>query len=442
MALKKLYAIPPPTHFMTHERKNLEKSQVELTITVSPQDYKEDMKNAALRISERAAIKGFRPGKAPYDLVKQQVGELKIIEEAMQTIVEKNFFQAVKNEKLETIGMPQITILKVAPDNDFVFKAVAALLPKIKLPDLSSIKIKSEKKETGEKEVDAVLKDLQKMQTKESVKTGPALKDDKVTIRLEMFIDKVPVEGGQADSHHVYLSEDHYIPGVSEQLVGLKKDDTKEFTLKFPKEHYQKHLAGKSVDFKIKINEVYNLEHPEINDELAKGLGQESLDKLKNLLKENLETDAKQKEAQRVDVKILDKLVETGQFEEIPEILIKSEKQKIFHELKHSLERQGVPMEQYLKDLKKTEEQIFQDFSEQAARRVKAALISRQIALENNIRASKEDIDKEISAIKSAYPEDKTVEENLKKPEVLDTLAATAQNRKVMEFLREKILNK
>ncbi|MEK7131670.1 MAG: trigger factor [Patescibacteria group bacterium] len=425
---------------MKYDVKTLEKSQVELTITVEPADYKKDMEAAALRISERAAIKGFRPGKASYEMVKQQVGEIKIIEEAMQSIVEKNFFEATKKEKLDTVGMPQITIIKIAPGNDLVFKAAVALLPKIKLGNLSTVKVKYQAKEIGDKEVDGVLNDLKKMQTKEILKSGEATKEDKLVINLEMFFDKVPVEGGQAANHQVYLNEPHYIPGLAEQLIGVKKDDVKEFTLKFPKDHYQKHLAGKDVDFKVKINDVFELQHPTIDDEFAKSVGQENLEKLKSILKENLIADAKHKDDQKIEIEILDKVIESSTFEEVPDVLINAEKNKIFHELKNSLSGQGIEMEQYLKDLKKSEEDIYKDFSEQALRRVKAALVSRQVALENKIEAEPKDVDEEVKMIRAAYPDNKNVEENLKKPEVMETLALTLQNRKVLAFLKEKIL--
>ena len=425
---------------MKYELKNLEKSQVKITITVEPADYKKDMEAAAVRISERAAIKGFRAGKAPYEMVKQQVGEIRIIEEAMQSIVEKNFFNAAKEAKLDTVGMPQITITKIAPGNDLVFSATVALLPKIKLGDLATVKVKHEAKEITDQDIDSVLNDLKKMQTKEILKNDVAAKEDKVVINMEMFLDKVPVDGGQATNHQVYLNEPHYIPGLAEQLVGLKKDDTKEFSLKFPKDHYQKHIAGKNVDFKIKVNDVFELQHPEINDEFAKSLGQKSVDDIKTIIKNNLAEEAKQKDNQKIEIEILDQMIAASEISEVPDVLINAEKNKIFQELKYSLANQGIEMETYLKDLKKTEEDIFKDFTEQALRRVKAALISRQVALDNNIKAEKADLDEEIKQIKVAYPNNPTVEENLKKQEVLDTLALTVQNRKVMNFLKDAVL--
>lgn len=425
---------------MRHEKKQLEKSELELTITLEPQEYQKDMEEAAERLSQRAAIKGFRPGKAPYDFIKQQMGEVKIIEEAVESIIQRTFFEIIKEEKIDSVGMPKINVEKMVPGNDFVYKAIVALLPKIKLIDLKKIKVESKPIEITDEELNKVLTDLQKMQTKEIIKTGKAKKEDKVLIDMDMFIGGVPVEGGQAKDHHVYLNEEHYIPGLKEQLIDLSKDDVKEFNLRFPKNHYQKHLADKDVDFKIKVKDVFELTLPELNDEFAKKLGQESVDKLKELLKENMMREAEMKEKQRVEADILEQIIEKSNFEEIPQILIDSEKRKMFYELKHDLEHHGIEMEQYLKDIKKTEEQIFQDFEQQANKRVKAALVSRQVAVDNNIKVEKEDLDKELELIKKTYAHDEKILENLKRPEILDNIIGTIQNRKVLEFLKAEVI--
>lgn len=426
---------------MSYTRKTMEKSQVEFHFTIPFGEYQKDLEAAAVRLSERAAIKGFRPGKVPYEMVKQQVGELKIMEEALERVVQRTFFEAVKTEKLTTIGMPKINVEKMAPGNELMYTATVALMPAVKLPVLKEIKIESRPVAVGATQVYEVLANLKKMQPKEIVKTGVATKEDKMVISMEMFLDKVPVEGGQAPNHQVYLSEAHYIPGLAEQLVGLKKDDTKEFALKFPEDHYQKHIAGKNVDFKIKVNEVFELQYAELNDEFAKNLGQESLERLKELLLGNLTREAEKKEAERVEVAIIEQMIEKSTFEDLPQILIDSEKRKMFYELKGDLDRRGIAIEQYLKDVKKTEEQIYTDFTEGATKRAKAALISREVAKQNDIAVSSAEIHKEVELIKQQYKGEEGIEENLKRPEVLDTIAATVQNRKVISFLKEKIIS-
>jgi trigger factor len=414
---------------MEYITKKLIGSEVELTVTVKAEEYKKNMEDAAKRLSERAGIKGFRPGKAPYDMVKSQLGEQKILEEALESIIQKNYYDAVTKEKLSAIGMPLVTLEKVAAGNDLVFKAKVALMPTVKLPNLEEIKVKQDDAKVEDKEVDETVDGLRRMQMKEVIKNGISTDKDKVVIDMDMLIDKVPVEGGFAKDHQVYLSEKHYIPGLSEQLIGLKKDEKKEFSLEFPKEHYQKHLAGKMVDFKITVKDVYTLELPPLDEEFAKSLGQKNIADLKELIKKNMEAEAVRKVAQKTE-------------SEIPDLLIKNEKHKMFHELEHDLEHRGLSMEDYLKQLKKTEDEIFQDFTVAADKRIRAALVAKQIALDENIKAEQKDIDEEIKLIKQNYPDNPTVEENIKKPEVLDTIAATIQNRKVMEWLKEKVANK
>lgn len=426
---------------MSYTTKKLEKSQIEFTITVKPQDYEKHLKKAAQRISTRTKIKGFRPGKASYEIVKKEVGAMNILNEALEQIVQESFYQAVKKENLDTIGMPKIKIDKIVPDNDLVYQAIVALLPKVKLPDISKIKVEKKVKPVEEKYIDEVIENLRKMQAKEIIKNDKkTTAEDKLIIDMDMFLDNVPVDGGQAKDYQVYLSEPHYIPGFDKQLIGLSKDEEKEFELNFPKNHYQKHLAGKNVKFKIKVKDIYERQLPELSDELAKNLGQESLAKLRELINSNLIKEAEDKANQKAEIEILDAIIEKTNFEEIPDVLIDAEKEKMFYELKKDLERNGIAIEQYLSDIKKKEKELFDDFKDQAEKRAKAALISRQTAIEQNIHIHDEEIDKEIKMMEQMYKEHPDFLENLRKPEVRDTIAMTMQNRKVIQWFKHKIL--
>lgn len=424
---------------MSHTSKTLDKSQVELIVTVAPQDYQKHLERAAQRISERTAVKGFRPGKVPYEIIKKEVGEMNILQEALEAIVQETFYQAVVSEKLETIGMPKIDLEKMAPGNDLVYKATVALMPKVKLPDLGGIKIEHKVKEVKDEDLNETLDAVRGMNAIETAKEGAAEGTDKLVLDFDMFLDKVPVEGGQAKDHQVYLSEQHYIPGFNEQVKGLKKGEEKEFSLDFPKEHYQKHLAGKKVDIKVKVKEVYERQLPELSDELAKKLGQESVAKLKDLIRTNLEEEAKRKADQKFEIEMLDQIIAGTEFDPIPEVLVDAERQKMFYELKADLEKHGISIEQYLADIKKDEKTLFEEFRTQAEKRAKAALISRQVAIENHIHVHDEEIDKEIKMMEAMYAQNKEYLEKLNRPEVRDTIAVSLQNRQVMAWLAAKV---
>ena len=131
---------------MTHKLKKLEGSEIELTITVTPAEYEKHTKKAIQRISEKKALKGFRKGHAPNDMIKKEFGEMSILQEALEDIIKDTFYQVIKLEKLETIGMPKIDIEKLAPGNEIVYKAVVGLMPKVKLANISKIKVEVKKK--------------------------------------------------------------------------------------------------------------------------------------------------------------------------------------------------------------------------------------------------------------------------------------------------------
>ncbi|MBI4427340.1 MAG: trigger factor [Candidatus Magasanikbacteria bacterium] len=421
---------------MSHTTKKLEKSQIELTITVPPAEYQKHLEKAAQRISERAAIKGFRPGKAPYEIIKKEIGEMKIMQEALETIMQSGFFEAIKSEGVETVGMPQISVEKMAPGNDVVFKATVALMPKVGLADIKKVKIKKETKPVEDKDIEKTLDSLREMRAKEAIKTGAAIGNDMLLIDLEMFLDKIPVEGGQAKDYRVYLGEDHYVPGFNQQVAGLQKGDEKEFALDFPPTHYQKNLAGKKVNFKVKVKDVFERQLPPADDEFAKNLGQENFVKLQELLRKNLTEEAEKHAEQKYEIELLDTVVAQSEFGEIPEVLLNAERQKMFYELKTDLEHHGITIEQYLEDIKKTEQEMFEGFRAQAEKRAKAALVSRQIAKENNIKVENEEIDEEIKTMERMYKDNKEYLERLKLPEVRGAIAVSLQNKKAIQWMK------
>lgn len=427
---------------MEHQAKKLEKSQMEFTITISPKDYQKHLEKAAEHISNRVAIRGFRKGKAPFEMVKKEVGDMKLLQEALEDIIQESFYQAVKAENVNTIGMPEINVQKMAPDNDLVYTAKVALLPKITLPNLDAIKIKRKIKEVNEKDIDGSIDNLLKMQAKEVVKDGKADKADKIVIDMNLFLDGVPVEGGQANNYGVYLSEsEQHIPGFNDSLIELKKDDEKEFDLPFPKNYHSQLLAGKTGKFKVKVKDVFTREIPKADDAFAKSLGQDNVAKLRDLIKENLGHEAEHRADEVAEIEMFETLIKETNFDEIPDVLIDAELKKMFYELQHDLEKHGVTIEQYLADIKKNEKELQDDFRNKATDRAKASLLSREVAVANKLVVSAEELEKEMKHMRDYYKDNAQYLENLKKPEVKDSIANMLLNKKVVAFLADKLVD-
>jgi trigger factor len=420
----------------------LPKKQAKLTITVPFEEMRSSLKSAALHISQQTQIPGFRPGKADYESIKRHVGEMKIYEEALDSIVRHAYVKAILDQNLQTIGSPSIHVEKMAPGNDLVFIAEITLLPQVlKLADYTLACI--EKKETSltQQEIDKVLKELQRLQTKEIrvLKDEIATDKNKVVIDMEMKKEHVPIEGGQGKDHVVYLNESYYIPGFTQELIGLKEGEQKTFSLNFPKEHYQKHLAGSCVEFDITLKEIYHLEHPPLDDLFASSLGQKDFTSLKNTLKENMEQEKKEEELIRQEKALLELLAEKSQFEDLPDLLINEEIEKMLEELKLSLLKQNLELDDYLKKIGKTLGEIKLDFAPEALKRIKIALIVQEVAKKEDIKADSQEVDSFIEEQKEKEKKEEG-KKYLSSSSYHQYVEIMMRNRRVLDFLKEKMI--
>lgn len=421
------------------QTENLPKNSLKLTITVSVEEMKPFVEEALEHLNEHIEVPGFRKGKATPEALKKQVGEMGIYEEAIEHAVRKTFIETITANKIEPVGSPVIDVLKMAPNNEFVYTAVVALMPTVEqLADYKTLKIEAKKTEVRDKDIDLALKDIRRMQTKEVRAEADSLstKEDKLVINMNIKKDGVPLEGGQATNHSVYLAEDYYIPGFVDQLVGAREGENKTFQLEFPKEHYQKHLAGQKVEFIIDVKELFRLEAPALDDAFASSLGQKDLVTLKNLIKDNLANEKAEAEAVRQERELLELLAKNSRFQDFPDLLINEEIEKMIEELKHGAEEQGMVFDDYLKSIKKTLPEIKLDFTPQAIVRIKIALIIKEIAKLENIIPTEEEINEELDHLAEHYKENKEAKDRIYSPAYRDYLEVIIRNRKVIDFLK------
>jgi trigger factor len=417
--------------------KTLQKNTIELEVEVPAEELKTFLDKAASILALEVKIDGFRPEKVPFDVLAKHVGEMTIYEKAAELAVEKTYPKIVKDENLETLGSPEISIIKLTPGNPLIYKAKVSLLPQIKLGDYRKIKLSRKKIELEEKKVDAALHDLQKMQTKEVLTNRPAGKTDKLVLDMEMFLDKVALEGGQTKDHAVYMAESYYVPGLTDQLIGLSAGDSKEFSLPFPKEHYQKNIAGKTVDFKVKVTSVFELQPPALDDAFAKTLGQGSFEDLKKIIRKNLLAEMENQEELRLEEEVLKQVVAEARIEDVPELLVNSEAHKMIHELENSLVERGINFDDYLKNIKKTEAQLMLEFAPRAVERIKTALAIKEIAAAEKIEATSTEIEEELVKVREAYKNEPDLLEQAESEESKQYLGNIIKNRKAVKLLKD-----
>ena len=264
---------------------------------------------------------------------------------------------------------------------------------------------------------------------------------DKADIDLDLFINGVPLENGSYKNFKEEVKKERFIPGYYENIIGLKIGDLKEFELTFPEDYFEKKLANKKVLFKVKVNAINKIELPEINDDFAKTLKFDTVDAFKKQIQENIIQEDSNKEDEKLAVKMLEEIAKDSKVTEIPGRLVLLETKKMVNELKSNIEQSGMDFENYKSSIKKTEEELQEEFKTKAEERLKMSLIIQKIAEEEKIDITEEELNKEIESAKvyySSHPDFENIKKNLEHPEYQAQVKRVLINEKVVKFLKEK----
>ncbi len=417
-------------------KNNLSASQVELIVELSAEEMARFVKQAAEQLSFKHKIEGFRPGKAPLEVIENRFGEMVLVEEAAHLAIAKTIDQAIKDEVGEDwVGRPEITVTKMAPQNDFAYKALLTLLPEVKLGDYKNLKLSKKPVLVSEAEVNKVLNHLQDSRAKEVIVDRPVEESDKVVIDVEMFLNNVPLEGGQAKALAVVMGKDYFVPGFDKNLLGAKRGDEREFKLHYPADYQQKNLAGQAVDFKVKIKDVFARELPKLDQEFVATFGLKDETELRNNIKQSLEHEKKHEAEHKLENEMLEKIVKASEISELPKILIDNEVEIMLQELEYNVKAMGAKFDDYLLSLKKTITDLKTELVSQAEIRVKTSLVLRAIIKAEALEVSASDIDQEINLLKQRYQADAKALETLNSIYYRRQVEVSLLNRKAMAQL-------
>ena len=427
----------------TDEIKKLPKSEVEIKTSIPWEEWKGFLDSAVADISKDIKIKGFRPGKAPKEIVEQEAGKDTILNEAVKKAIQKKYPKILADEKIEAIGVPGVEVLKVAEGNDLEYKIKTAVMPKIKLsPWQKSVKkINQEHQnievEVMEKEVEKELKKLAHSRVKSVTVNREARQKDSVEINFQVFRDGVPIENGTGKKHNLVLGSGAFIPGFEDNIIGMKRGDKKEFELKFPEEYKSGGLAGQKATFKVEMNLVQERIVPLVNDEFASSLGKfKNLEELKKSLKEGMKKEKERQIKEKRRAEFTEKLIEKTEVE-LPEILIQEEVKKMTLEFESQVRSMGMEPADYLKQIKKTEQDLKRDWEPQAVKRIKAALALRKVAKDRDIKVSSEEIEGEMNKTLSRYENKKDLEKNIDLKKLYSYAEGVLINERVFQFLEK-----
>ncbi|MDP2789791.1 MAG: trigger factor [bacterium] len=416
------------------------KGLVKLTIELPAADFTPFITRAVQSLASQTKIAGFRPGMAPRDIVEKKVGHDALMQEAAGLAVQNSYAKAVAEQKLRTIGGPNISVEKLAEGNPFIFSAEVPVLPEIKVGDIATIKVERKPVEVTNEQIEKTLKSLQLTHASHAAAKRPAKHGDRVDVDFDVALGNVPLENGKGTNQTMTIGEQMFIPGFEEQLIGLEADQEKTFKLTFPKEYGKKDLQGKEAEFKVKLRTVYDTSMPLLDDAFAKKLGDfESMEKLREKVKENLHEESADRERQRYEQAILEELLKKSTIDDVPTILVESEQDKMVHELQHAIEHDGGKFEDYLSSLKKTRDDLKKEFVKRAEDRVKVALLLRHIADDHSLVASTTEVEGEISAEKLRLGSNPELLKQVDSEDYKNYLKMVLTNRKTIAWILEKL---
>lgn len=383
---------------MSHKVLEKKSSEIKIEITVEKAKLEKVTKLVTDNFSKDIKIDGFRPGKAPQFLIEKEVGKDRFWAEVIDKVIPEVYFEAILAEKVSAISQPQVQIKEFVPGEKLVFEAVTAVLPELKDIKYKDQKIKFKVQALTVKEKTEALDGLAEKYAEEKEVDRAAKKGDRVEIDFEGTLKGLPFDGGTSKNHPVLLGSNTMIPGFEEKIIGHKAKEEFDFDIDFPAEYHAKNLAGQKVNFKLKINKVFEKIKPNLDDDFAKKFGLKNLEELKSELDKELNFQKELAERRKTEEKIIENVIKENKIE-APKVLVDEEIHRMVHEAEHNLSHSGLTMEKFLEMSNKTLEELHKEMEPEAIKRVQVGILLGEVARIEKIEAKEEDIDKEVEGI-------------------------------------------
>ena len=395
----------------------LEKSRVALTIEASAEEFEAAVNKAYLKMRGKINVPGFRVGKAPRKIIEKMYGEEVFYEEAVNIILPDAYEDAVKEQKLDVVGYPEVELESCTKDG-VVFKCTVAVYPEVKLGQYKGLEAPKAEVKVAAADVNARLKEMADRNSRLVSVERAVKKGDTADIDFEGFDNGVAFDGGKGENFDLEIGSGSFVPGFEEQLIGMKAGEEKDIDITFP-ENYAPELAGKPVVFHVKVNEVKVKEVPAVDDEFAKDVSEfDTLKELKADIKKKM-TAERTEAAQRAFEDVLMAKVAEGVEAEIPHEMVELQAERMMEQFKQQLAAQGIPFDQYLKMTGTTEADFRKQADGPAAEQVKLDLAVEAIIKAEGLEATDEDVENELRNVAEKYGMDlETVKKYLRPEDV------------------------
>ena len=423
---------------MEHSIKKLEQNKYELTVEVGHDDLKRYIQTAEDRLAQQVKIDGFRQGKVPKDRIKKEIGEEVILEEGLNIALQDSLAKTLEKEKIEVIKVSDLKI-KENSLSKLLYSVELLVFPPIKIGDLAGFKVQKKQISVDRKEINDAIEFIRISHSKFIPKNKQVEKGDRVEIDFEVTSNGLPIEGGVSKNHPVVVGDNKFIPGFEDQILGMKAEEEKNFSLTAPKDYFHKAVAGKELDFKVKVIKVEEVQKPDLNDEFAKTLGRfKNLHSLECNVSEGILDEKKNKEQQRLRLEILSAILAKSKIE-LPEHMIDERLNEMVLKFDNDLHLKGMELSMYLTHLNKNEDDLRKDWRPEAEKQVAYTLILKKVAKDNNIKPTPEELEETTNnLVQALVARGQTNPEDINLENIREMASAELTNEKIFDFLEKK----
>ena len=410
-------------------------NEVKLELTVEAAKFDEAMKKVYFKSAKYFNIPGFRKGKAPMNIVEKYYGKEIFYEDAFNDVAQEALEEAVKENKIEVVSRPDIDVTQIGKGQDLIFTAIFQTKPEAELGKYKGIEIKKIEYNVTDEDVNHELSHMQEHNARLiNVEDRPVEKGDITVIDFEGFVDGVAFEGGKAENHELEIGSNTFIPGFEDQIIGMKIDEEKDINVKFPDEYFSKDLAGKDATFKVKLHEIKKKELPELDDDFAKDTSEfDTLEELKKSIKDKMEKENEQKQKYETEEEVIKAVCEDMKVD-IPSGMIETETENMLKDIETRLSYQGLKLDQYLKMLGKTKEEMQKEYEPQAIEAIKSRLMIEAVIKAEKIEATDDEIEEKMKEMAKNYGKEND-EEFMKNENVANYIKEGIKSEKAIEFL-------
>ncbi|MDO5027360.1 MAG: trigger factor [Tissierellia bacterium] len=371
---------------------------------VKREDFNKAVKDVYLKNRKDFNIPGFRKGKAPRQIIEANYGKEIFYGEALDKLMQEAYVEAIGELKLEPINTPQADVDGLEGDGDLVLKFEVETKPVYEIKDYSKIEVVKDEDQLDESLVDARIEDeREKNKIIQNISDRPVEAGDTVEIDFEGFKDGVSFEGGKAEDYELKIGSNSFIPGFEDQIIGKQHGEEFDINVTFPEDYHVEDLKGQPVVFKVKVNAIRQEVLPEVDDEFVMDISEfDTLEEYKNDVRAKLQEELDKQNKLKLENSVIEKLIEINDIK-APKVMVEDKIDEEVHNYGHNLEQMGFTLESFMSATHATEEDIRNQFRDQAEKQIQAQLLLDSILLKEDIEVSDQEIEDEYKSIAKEY---------------------------------------